>query len=76
MWQTVSSSTLTSRLGLLRILSLCKREEMALLKRFSTNKENIAVIKPIEFKKSYVLEGLKKLENRCTMCIKLKGDYE
>lgn len=46
-------------------------------KRFASNEEVIAATNAYfaEFDKSYYLEGLKKLENRWSKCIELKGDY-
>lgn len=46
-------------------------------KRFASNEEVIAETNAYfeEFDKSYYLEGLKKLENRWTRCVELKGDY-
>src|ERR1700712_1634247 len=46
-------------------------------KRFASNEEVITETEAYftEFEKSYYLEGLQKLENRCARCIELKGDY-
>lgn len=46
-------------------------------KRFSTNEEVIDTVNGYfaDLEKSYFLDGMKKLENRWTKCVALKGDY-
>lgn len=58
--RTAASFTLFFRFGSLRLLSLCKYEEMALCKKMS-NKEIISETNAYiaEFERLYVLEGLK-----------------
>ena len=77
MLRIAASSSLFSRFGHMQFLLLPNMKKWLGGKRFTTNEQVIDATEAYfaEFDKSYILDGLKKLEYRCTKCIELKGDY-